>query len=156
VELAFDERNLLLPGVHDVTMDMVKAHFGRFQSSDRRLTLFAKLSEYVDAVKQAACGESVIIDGSFVMACIDEPEDIDLLLVLPDGWDDGAELKPYQYNLLSKKSIRKRFGFDVFVVAAGSADEAEWIEYFGGVNIKWREKFGWPDDTRKGLLRVRL
>ena len=62
------------------------------------MTLFAKLTEYVDAVKKAACGQSVIIDGSFVMACIDEPDDIDLVLVLPPDWDMQADLKPYQYG----------------------------------------------------------
>jgi hypothetical protein len=98
MELVFAERKLLLPGVHDVTMDTVKEQFGRFQKSERRMTLFAKLTEYVDAVKKAACGQSVIIDGSFVMACIDEPDDIDLVLVLPPDWDMQADLKPYQYG----------------------------------------------------------
>ena len=57
MELAFDERNLLLPGVHDVTMEIVNEHFARFQKSDRRMTLFAKLVAYVDALKKAACGQ---------------------------------------------------------------------------------------------------
>src|SRR5205809_42644 len=102
MELVFDDRQLLLPGVHQVSMETVKDHFGKFQRSDRRMKLFAKLTEYLDAVKKADCGASVVIDGSFVMACIDEPEDIDVVLVLPADWDDAADLRPYQYNLVSK------------------------------------------------------
>ncbi len=45
-------------------MEMVKEHFGKFQRSDRRMKLFAKLVAYLDAVKKAGCGESVILDGS--------------------------------------------------------------------------------------------
>jgi hypothetical protein len=156
MELAFDDRQLLLPGVHEVSMETVKEHFGKFQRSDRRMKLFAKLTEYLDAVKKAGCGVSVVIDGSFVMACIDVPDDIDVILVLPIGWDDTEDIKPFQYNLVSKKSVRKTHGFDVFVVKPGSAREAELINFFSGVNVKWREKFGWPDNTRKGILRVMI
>ena len=156
VELGFDERKLLLPGVHDVTMDMVQETFGRFQKSDRRPTLFAKLTEYVEAVKKAACGQSIIIDVSFVMAGIDKPDDIDLVLVFPPVWDTQAALPPYQYNLVSKHAAKKAYGFDLFAVKTGSPDERGWIEFFGRVNLKWREKYGWPPNTRKGILRVLL
>ena len=91
MELVFDERKLLLPGVHDVSMDTVKEYFGKFQRADRRTNLFAKFDEFVEAVKKAACpAAAVIIDGSFVMGCIDEPDDIDLVLVFPHGWDMQA------------------------------------------------------------------
>lgn len=154
MDLVFDERKLLVPGVHEVTLDDVKEAFGKFQKSDRRVTLFAKLVEYTDAVKRTGIGASVIIDGSFVMGCIDEPDDIDLLLVLPANWDIAADLKPYQYNLVSKREVRRAFGFDQFVVKTESMEETAWIEFFAGINMKWREKFGWPEETRKGMLRV--
>lgn len=156
VELAFDERNLLLPGVYDVSMETVREHFGKFQKSDRRPNLFAKLEAYIEAVKKAGCGSSVIVDGSFVMACIDEPVDIDLTLVLPPGWDVKASLKPYLYNLVSKRSAKRDYDFDLATVEAGSLGEKTWIEFYGRTNVKWREKFGWPADTRKGILRVLL
>jgi hypothetical protein len=156
MELAFDDRNLLAPGVHEVTLETVEEYFGRFQRSDRRLELFAKLAQYLDALKRADCGVSIILDGSFVMACIEEPDDIDAILVLPADWDDAADLKPYRYNLVSKKAAKKTYGFDVITVLSGSVDEAQWIEFFSGVNVKWREQFGWPDGTRKGIVRVLL
>src|SRR5262245_43049395 len=40
----------------------------------------------LEAITQAGCGTSVILDGSFVMACVDEPDDIDLILILPPDW----------------------------------------------------------------------
>ena len=36
MELVFDDRKLLLPGVHDVSIETVKEYFGPFQRSDRR------------------------------------------------------------------------------------------------------------------------
>src|SRR5438045_597682 len=129
MELAFDDRNLLVPGIHDVTIEAVKEYFGRFQRSDRRIRLMAKLAEYLAAVKSAECGESVIIDGSFVMACVDEPDDIDLILILPTGWDGLADLKPYQYNLVSKRAVKKNYGFDLFTAKSGSVREADWIQF---------------------------
>jgi hypothetical protein len=156
VGLSFDEHKLLAPGVHEASIDEVKEHFGRFQSTDQRPKLFAKLVEYVEAVKKAACASSVIVDGSFVMACVDEPEDVDVILILPPGWDMQAELKPYQYNLLSKRSVKKTYGFDMFKVENGSVEEAEWIAFFEKVSPKWRQKFAWPDDIRKGIVRVHL
>jgi hypothetical protein len=156
MELAFDDCNLLVPGVHEVTMDTVKEHFGKFQRSDRRMKLFVKLTEYLDAVKKAISGTSVILDGSFVMACVDEPGDVDVLLVLPADWDMQADLKPYQYNLVSKRIMKKAYRFDVFVVNAGSVEEAKWIDFFSQVEPKWSEFFGWPDSLQKGILRILL
>jgi hypothetical protein len=158
MDFAFDERKLLHPGVHDASMEDVEAAFGRFQRSDRRMKLFAKLTTYVETLKKAIPAANLIVDvdGSFVMKGIDEPSDIDLILILPADWDDAADLKPYQYNLVSKRATRRTYRFDVAIVKAGSEDEAEWLRYFGGVNPKWREKFGWPSDAKKGVLRISL
>ena len=156
MELVFDDRGLLIPGVYDVSMDDVKEYFGRFQRTDRRPTLFGKLVEYLDTLKRAGIGGSVIVDGSFVMANIDEPDDIDLVLVLPVDWDLNGDLGPNQYNLVSRREVNNRFGLDVLVVNTGSGDEMGWIEFFGRTNLKWRVKFGWPSDTRKGIVRVSL
>ena len=90
------------------------------------------------------------------MGCIEEPDDIDLVLVLPPEWDDAADLKPYQYNLVAPRLVKRSYRFDLIAVSFGSTDEIEWIEFFGQVNPKWSDKFGWPDDLQKGILRVIL
>jgi hypothetical protein len=154
--LLFDDRQLLVSGVHDTTLEVVEEHFSRFQRTGRRIKLFGRLCDYLAAVKKAGCGNAAIIDGSFVMACIDEPEDIDLILILPPEWDETAELQPYQYNLVSKKRVKQEFGLEVFPVAAGTPDEQKWIVFFSQVNPKWWKLFGWPKDSKKGLVRVTL
>jgi hypothetical protein len=105
--LILDDRNLLPPGIHEASLKEVEEQFARFQKSDRRIALFRKLNDYITALRKAQCGCAVILDGSFVMGCVDGPDDIDLILVLPGGWDWDAELKPYQYNLVSKRRVRK-------------------------------------------------
>lgn len=96
----------------------------------------------------------MLIDGSFVMPMVDEPNDIDLVLVLPTDWDATADLRPFKYNLVSKKRVRQQYQFDTFVTRSGNVDEAKWVEFFGRVNVKWCEMFGLPDTSRKGLVRV--
>jgi hypothetical protein len=156
IPLSIDDRGCLVAGVHETTLDVVEAHFAKFQHTDRRIRLFEKLRVYLGAVKSAGCGIAVIVDGSFVMSCVDEPEDIDLILILPPDWDPAADLKPFQYNLLSKKRVRKEYGIEVFPVMAGSEAEQNWCAFFGKVNVKWCEQFGWPDDSTKGIVRVLL
>jgi len=156
MSLMFDDRMLLTPGVHEASMKEVEQHFARFQKSDRRIRLFRRLSDYVAALKKAKCATSVILNGSFVMACIDEPDDVDLILIFPPGWDDAADLKPYQYNLVSKRRVRKEYGLDIFPVMTGSAREQDWTAFFTVINVKWCRQFGWPNETTKGLVRVTI
>jgi Family of unknown function (DUF6932) len=154
--LVFNDRKLLSPGVHDATLDEVEQHFARFQKSDRRLKLFRNLRDYLAAVKKAGCGTAVILDGSFVMGCVDEPGDIDLILVLPPDWDTTAELKPYQYNLVSRKRVKKDYRFDLAAVRQGSKEEKEWTAFFSEVDLKWCRQFGWPEGSTKGIVRITL
>ena len=80
--LTLDDRKLLQPGVHDASLMEVEELFGRFQRSDRRPILFGKMRDFLKAIEKADIAASVIIDGSFVMACVDGPGDIDIIVVL--------------------------------------------------------------------------
>ena len=91
--------------------------------------------------------QEIIIDGSFVTDK-DSPEDIDLVIVLAPGHDYSRELRPFQYNVLFKQFIRRRYGFDILVGLADSDEYREYLAFFGRVR-------GRPD-LRKGLLRIRL
>jgi len=154
--LALDDRKLLPPGVHDASLKELEELFGRFQRSDQRPKLFRKLREYLKELKLAECASAVIIDGSFVMGCVDEPRDIDLVVVSTADWDWNADLKPYQYNVVSKRRVKKDYRFDAIFVRPGSELETEWLEFFGRVNVKWCTHFGWPDVLTKGVVRVAL
>ena len=85
-----------------------------------------------------------------------EPDDIDLILILPADWDATADLKPYQYNLVSKQRVKKAYEIDVVPVHLGSVRQHDWTAFFSRVNVKWCEQFGWPNRSTKGLVRVTL
>ena len=50
---ALDPRGLLPEGIHDCTLDEIKAAFGAFQSTDRRPQLFARLAAFLAEAKAA-------------------------------------------------------------------------------------------------------
>jgi hypothetical protein len=110
---------VLPEGVHDCTPDEVTEAFGQFQRSDRRMKLAEKLAAYLGELRRAGLAEAVLIDGSFVTAK-DEPEDIDLIVVLKAGTDwDG--LRPFEYNAISRRMIKQLYRFDAYAEEEGTA-----------------------------------
>ena len=75
----------------------------------------------VEEIRRTKVARSLLINGSFVTAD-PQPNDIDLILVLPADWDFASDLTPGVYNLISKKRVRKRFGFDIFIVRENSLE----------------------------------
>lgn len=148
---------LLPPGIHVLTLKQVEEFFGKFQKSDRRCRLFARLTTYLRELRAAGWAVGVILDGSFVMKCVDEPDDIDLLVILPNGWDRAAELPPHEYNLLSHRMAKRLYKFDVFAAEEGTDEQARWEEFFAGVNVKWENApLHLPAGLKKGLVRIAL
>lgn len=142
-----DSNGLLPAGRHDCTLDEIGERFGSFQGTSRRVDLFRKLEEFVKEAKSTGLFVAILIDGSFVTDNPD-PGDIDLILVVPPDHDFDAVLRPFEYNLVSKRQVRKQFRFDAFTAADGSPELEAFLRFFGRV----REHFDW----RKGLLRVML
>jgi predicted nucleotidyltransferase len=140
-----DENGFLPVGIHEATLEEVRERFGRFQTTDRRPTLFANLSLFMAEARASGLVEAVIVDGSFVTAK-DEPSDIDLILVLRPDHDERAELRPYEYNALSGRRVRRRFRFDVVLAREGSDVYERAVSFFQGV----RGRLG----LRKGVVRV--
>lgn len=149
-----DQRGLLPEGVHEVTLEQVGELFGRIQRTTRRLEMFGKLREYVEQLKRWELAEAVIIDGSFVMGSVDQPSDIDMIVLLCEAATQ-RELKPVEENLLGKPA-RKQYRVEAKPAAPHSSQEASWVDFFGQVNTKWCSEFQWPNRLRKGLLRVTL
>jgi hypothetical protein len=152
--LRFDDRQLLPPGVHDATLEEVEAHFGRFQRTDRRMALLKKLKAYVTEVKRTGWYCSVLINGSFVMPLVDEPNDIDIILVMPQDWDIAADLRPFEYNLISKRFTKKEYSIEVYAVLPGSEMERRYLALFEQVRIDWCRQYNWPADSKKGIVRI--
>jgi hypothetical protein len=144
------EDGVLPEGVHDCTIEEIDHTFGRFQRSDRRIKLVARLQAYLDDARRTGLAVTVLVDGSFVTAK-DEPEDVDLLIVLkPDvAWDS---LRPFEYNTLSKRMVRQAYHFDALVHPEGSPGYDKALSLFQGV----RPDADYTTRTRKGMLRVVL
>ena len=140
--------NGLLPaGIYDSTLEEIRERFGRFQESDRRVKLFARLSEFMRAAQASRLFDEFLIDGSFVTAA-PAPNDIDIIAVLKHGHDFDRDLPMSEYSVVSRALLRRRFGFDVIVAERSSAVYKRYVDFFSLV----REM----PDGRKGLLRVKL
>ncbi len=142
-----NEDGLLPEGVFDCTLDEIGVCFGRFQKTDRRGQLFAKLCDLVDEERRAGLAVALMIDGSFVSSKPD-PGDIDLVIVLPEGYNFAAELPPMAYNAISKSRLRRAYQFDVFVVEEHSVEDIERVAFFCQDSRQV--------NARKGILRVQL
>lgn len=125
----------------------MEERFGGFQTSDRRPQLWAKLVEFVREVAIWDFIESVLVDGSFVTAA-PEPNDIDLVLVVSADHDFAEDLPPGTYNVLSKRRVNRRFGFDLLVARADSEEYRRYVGFFQQVRLE--------PGRKKGILRIWL
>jgi predicted nucleotidyltransferase len=103
--------------------------------------------QFVEAVLKSQLIVSIIVDGSFVTGK-ESPSDIDLVLVVRSDHDFSADLRPIDYNLLSRRRVRKRFHFDVMLSRADSAEYIDQVAYFQQVK-------GW-EGRRKGGVKVTI
>lgn len=139
------EDGLLPAGVHATTFAELKARFGRFHASDRRVRLCEKLKQFLDLARSSGIVVYLIVDGSFVTAK-EAPEDVDLIVVVSAQHGFADPLPPDAYNVVSGKRVKARFGFDAFVAPEGSQTLEKWIEFFAEVK-------GMPG-VQKGILKV--
>ena len=143
----FNEHGLLPEGIHESTVDETGARFGAFQLSDRRPRLWSTFQVFLQEARACGLVEAVLLDGSFVTARPD-PNDIDLVVIVTSGYDFAQELRPGAYNVLSKRSVRRRLGFDIVLARSETDDVTETAAFFQQIR-------GRPD-LRKGILRIRL
>jgi predicted nucleotidyltransferase len=142
-----NEQGLLPPGIYDCSLEEIGERFGTFQSTDRRSRLYEKLQEYLTQVRTANLAIAVIVNGSFVTGKAD-PNDIDLILVLPSSHALRAELVPMAYNVLSRRRVRRQYGFDILVAREDATEYTQYVEFF-------RQVRGQPH-LYKGVLRIGL
>jgi hypothetical protein len=144
---------VLPEGIHECTFEEVSDAFGRFWRTDQRIRLTARLREFLDAARKSGIVAAVLVDGSYVTAN-EVPNDIDLIVAYRPELDFAQELRPFEYNVLSKRTIRQAYRFDAFVLPDGGEEYNTWVEFFSRVR---------PDDPnqqssrlRKGILRIVL
>ena len=87
------------------------------------------------------------MNGSFVTV-ENEPNDIDLVVVVSSRHDFSADLTPAHYSLLAQRRVRRRFGFDIVVVKNGSENLELAVAFFQQVKQR--------PSVKKGILRIRL
>jgi hypothetical protein len=143
----FNEHGWLPDGIHDCTLDEAAARFGGFQSSDRRPLLWTRFSEFAREAKACGLVEAVLVDGSFVTA-EPSPNDIDLVLIVSAHHDLAADFQPSEYNVLSKRRVNRRFGFDLLVARADSEEYRRYVGFFQQVRLE--------PGRKKGILRIWL
>ncbi len=144
--------NVLPEGVHDCTVAELEERFGRFQRSDRRMTLTDRLKRYLIAAQRSGIVKAVIINGSYATA-LDEPDDVDLIAVLDAEFDWTQELKPYQSNVIDKRAVRRDYRFDGFAYKEGEAELDNLVAVFATVPEKHASR---TNRTHKGMVRVTL
>src|SRR5712671_3857656 len=88
-----NEHGWLPVGIYDCSLEEAMNRFGSFQRTDRRPGLWAKFVDFIRELKAAGLGRAGLVDGSFVSAKPD-PNDIDVVIVVPSAHDFSAELPP--------------------------------------------------------------
>jgi len=147
-----DDR-VLPEGIHRCTVEECENTFGRFSGSDRRPRLAETLRRYVQDARASGIAVAVVIDGSYVTEKA-EPNDIDLILVLRRDFDPSAELRPREYNVQSKRAVRRQYGFDVLPAIEGTETYEEYVCLFSQIRRDDPEQQ--TARTAKGLLRIEL
>jgi len=149
---------ILPPGIHEMDMEEVSRLFCGVPSVYHRSRLFENLEKYVKQLQTFQIGTALIVDGSFVMACVEKPADIDIVLVMPKEWDNTIEtIPPEHYNLLSPLKAESEFaGIHLFVVAENTPLYHDWIRWLSIIKGDWRFMFDVPQNESKGLVRVTL
>lgn len=142
-----DTAGYLPRGIHDCSMAEVKDRFGTFQRSDTRPRIFDCFERYVRDLRTSGLVKAVLIDGSFVTGK-DEPGDIDLIIILHRDHDYTSTLRPFEYNALSRRRVRRSYGFDLLVAEEGQPECDEYVKFYSRVKGK--------EGRTKGLLKVCL
>lgn len=144
---------VLPEGTHPCTIEEVEQVFGVFARSDRRQRLTQTLRRYIEDVRKAKIAVAVVVDGSYITTK-SEPSDIDLVLALRPDLDLSVELLPMEYNVQSKRMVRRLYGFDVLTAIDGSDAYTNHLGFFSRVRLDDPEQSA--SRSRKGLLRIEL
>ncbi len=142
----FSANGLLPAGIHDCTLEELAARFGIFQGNEQRPKLMGKLAQFISEAATFDFVRWIIVDGSFATANR-SPNDVDLIVVVAADHDFQTDITPTAYNVLSKLSVRRRYGFDMLVAREGSIEADRWISFFQQVRLE--------PGLRKGILRLR-
>ena len=144
---SFDQNGNLPEGIHDCTVDEAGGRFGSLQRAVQRRQLWDSFLEFMREVIDCGLVDAILVDGSFMTAKA-EPNDIDLVLVVSANHDFAADLQPSAYNVLSKRRVNRRFGFDLLIARADSEEYRRYVGFFQQVRLE--------PGRKKGIIRIWL
>lgn len=104
---------VLPEGIHDCTLEDIRAAFSAAQHSQRRRDLFAELERYVAQLRRWGWVREIHVDGSFVTAK-GIPGDIDLAISLRADYVAVAPEDDAEQELLDTERVKRVFGFDIY------------------------------------------
>jgi hypothetical protein len=139
-------------GIHDTTLNEVEK---LFVDTSRRRMLFENLKKYLSFLSMTGWPCEVLLDGSFVLQHVPEPNDIDLILLLPENWDfDRRDFSAIEYNSVDRGHTKRVYKIEVYSVIAGTELYDDYIQLFSRIRAEWCDLLGIPRSARKGLLRI--
>jgi predicted nucleotidyltransferase len=144
---------VLPDGIHSCTIEEVDEAFGRYGRTGQRFRLTEKLRSLLGDAKKSGIVAAVVIDGSYVTKK-EEPGDIDVVIALRQDFDLEQELRPFEYEIQSKRRVKEKYRFDAKVAVDGSDVYLQAIEFFAQVRTDDPDQA--TQQTRKGLLRIEL
>lgn len=124
----FTVDGVLPAGIHSATFGEFEQRFVYYGRSDRRFRIFDGLRELYRQASRSGIVNRFFVGGSFVTSK-PEPNDFDCILAL-NPLVDGKDLRPLEYNLVSRQKARRIFGGDVIAVIDGSIDFDKQILFF--------------------------
>lgn len=139
-----NEDGHLPPGVYDCTLAELRSAFAPWHHTPRG-ALMQNLEHYL----QEAAGSLILwvaVDGSFTTRT-SEPNDIDLVVVLPPDHDFSVPVRPHEENLINRPRVLRRYQdtLDIRAVAEGDRTYQDRMNFFQHTR----------DGNPKGILRVR-
>lgn len=143
----YNSDGLLPAGIFTCSLEEIEQHFGRFRGTDRRPNLTGKLIEYMRELRSANIAKSIIINGSYITD-IDQPNDIDVLLILKDDIDLSQPFPPFIKNTFNNTFIKGHYKLDFKFGFENHISTDEIISLYSKVK-------GQPD-KEKGLLKIIL
>src|SRR5579871_1748701 len=117
-----DDRKVLPVAIHDAPLDEIEEVFANYGHRERRRMLLGKLKEYVRAVTQTRWPCVVILNGSFVMYCIREPDDLDIILAYGAAVRDEIEspdLPHFKFKVVDRWTCKTLYKVDVKACVLG-------------------------------------
>ena len=142
-----DEHGLLPVGIHDCSVEELRAMFGWNEHRQRLIFCFA---QFLMLEVRNMFDQPVYADGSFVTDK-EHPNDIDVVLDLRDA-DDAKQSQGLEFWSEHQVCIKCRYHVDFWINLPDRGDFADYFQYIRTETARFK---GLDHRHRKGILRIR-